>query len=67
MIDYGQLTARLAVYIAGNYRFKKDFADEMKVSRVFLSEVLSGKKKMPKAWIKLIGYEEIKAYKRLEN
>jgi hypothetical protein len=63
MIEYGQLLARLTIYIAGNYKFKKDFAEDMGVSRVFLSEVLAGKKKMPRKWIKLIGYEPIDAYK----
>lgn len=67
MIDYEQLITRLKFYISENYRFKKDFALDIGVSRVFLSEVLSGKKKMPKAWVNLIGYEEVKAYKKLNK
>lgn len=67
MIDYEQLITRLKFYISENYRFKKDFALDIGVSRVFLSEVLSGKKKMPKAWVNLIGYEEVKSYKKLNK
>lgn len=54
-ITQGQLLDLLAIHINRTYGSQSRFAAEMGVSAPYVSQVLSGKKAVPAAWLDLVG------------